>query len=565
MPVTQAVTQEDVLKALKRIRGPDLEGNIVELGLLSEIAIKDGRVSFAITVPAARAEELEPLRQAAQQVVGELPGVATAVVVLTADRPADRSGGASSSSSQPPGPARAESPRVQAARAAQQQGSAPANAAPPKATGPNLDQGHAHDHGHDHDHGHHHGHNHAPAPAARPAPAPIAAGAPGRKPGAIPGVKHLIAVASGKGGVGKSTVAVNLALAFKDLGLRTGLMDADIYGPSQAKLLGMTGKPQNGPKGKPEPLEAYGLRAMSMGLLVDEGTPLILRGPMVTSALNQMLRDFDWPGEGGDLDVMVIDMPPGTGDIQLSLAQSVPLSGAVIVCTPQDLALIDARKGIAMFQKVDVPILGVVENMSYYLCPKCGERADIFGHGGAKHEAEKSGLPFLGAIPLHIEIRETSDTGKPVVATAPDSPNAKAFRDVAAAVWANLQEGGAQNAGAKQTTPPRLDLSADKSYLTVSFENGAKYDLPAELLRVMSPSAEVQGHSPSQRVTVGKKRNVRIKDLRAVGNYAMRIAFDDGHDTGLYSWPYLEELGRDKDKRWAQYLDELKKKGLTRE
>ncbi len=543
-----AITHEDVLKALKRIRGPDLESNIVELGLLSEIAIKDGRVSFAITVPAARAEELEPLRQAAQQVVGELPGVTSAIVVLTADR----ASGVGRPSAPPAAPHRAESPRVQAARAAQQ----PA-AAPPNATG------HAHHHGPSH--GHSHGHSHGSAPATRPSPAPIAAGAPGRKPGAIPGVKHLIAVASGKGGVGKSTVAVNLALAFQAMGLRTGLMDADIYGPSQAKLLGMTGKPQNGPKGKPEPLEAYGLRAMSMGLLVDEGTPLILRGPMVTSALNQMLRDFDWPGDGGDLDVLVIDMPPGTGDIQLSLAQSVPLSGAVIVCTPQDLALIDARKGIAMFQKVDVPVLGVVENMSYFLCPKCGERSDIFGHGGAAHEAEKSGLPFLGGIPLHIEIRETSDTGKPVVATAPDSPNAKAFRDVAAATWANLQNGGLQKAGASKIPPPRLELSADKSYLTVSFEGGATYDLPAEMLRVMSPSAEVQGHSPSQRVTVGKKRNVRIKDLRAVGNYAMRIAFDDGHDTGLYSWPYLEELGRDKDKRWAQYLDELKKKGLTRE
>ena len=521
-----ALTPAEILTTLRRIRGPDLEGNIVDLGLVSEIAIKDGRVSFAITVPSARAAELDPLRQAAQQVVSELPGVTQAIVVLTADRPA----GASS----PPRP-RAESPRVQAARAAQPD--APKQGATARSGG--------HSHGHDHSHGHNH------APAARQA---------ATRPGTVPGVKHLIAVASGKGGVGKSTVAVNLALAFKAMGLRAGIMDADIYGPSQAKLLGLKGKPQAGTNGRMQPLEAYGLRAMSMGLLVDEGTPLILRGPMVTSALNQMLRDFDWPGDGGDLDVLVIDMPPGTGDIQLSLAQSVPLSGAIIVCTPQDLALIDARKGLAMFQKVDVPVLGIIENMSYFNCPKCGERSDIFGHGGAEHEARKQSLPFLGAIPLHIEIRELSDSGKPVVATHPDGANARAFRDIAAAAWAGI------DAAAKgKTAPPKLTVAPDASFLTVSFEGGTSYDLSAEMLRVMSPSAEVQGHSPSQRVTVGKKRHVKIKDLRPVGNYAVRIAFDDGHDTGLYSWTYLEELGRERDARWAGYLAELKQKGLSRE
>jgi ATP-binding protein involved in chromosome partitioning len=253
-------------------------------------------------------------------------------------------------------------------------------------------------------------------------------------------------------------------------------------------------------------------------------------------------------------------MPPGTGDIQLSLAQSVPLSGAIIVCTPQDLALIDARKGLAMFQKVDVPVLGIVENMSYFTCPKCGERAEIFGHGGAQHEAERLKLPFLGAIPLHIEIRELSDSGKPVVATHPDSPNARAFRDIAAAAWS-----GIESAGAQKTAPPKLEVAPDKSFLTVSFDGSESTDLAAELLRVMSPSAEVQGHSPSQRVTVARKRNVKIKELRPVGNYAVRIAFDDGHDTGLFSWSYLAELGRDKEKRWEQYLAELKAKGLTRE
>jgi ATP-binding protein involved in chromosome partitioning len=537
-----AVTPEQILATLKRIRGPDLESNIVELGLVSEIVVKNGRVSFAITVSAERAGELEPLRQAAEQVVGEMPGVETAMVVLTADRAGGRGGQAAAA----PGP-KAESPRVAAARAGGQQGPVPA---PPAAAGPGGQQ---HSHGHDHAHGHSHSHA-VPGSGAQPG------GQPGRKPGAVPGVKNLVAVASGKGGVGKSTVAVNLALAFKALGYRTGIMDADIYGPSQPKLLGLTGKPTVGANNKLQPMEAYGLRVMSMGLLVDEATPVVWRGPMAVSALNQMLREVDWAGSDGDLDILVIDMPPGTGDIQLSIAQQVPLAGAIIVCTPQDLALIDARKGLAMFNKVDVPVLGIVENMSYFLCPKCGERSDIFGHGGAEHEAERLGLPFLGAIPLHIEIRELSDSGKPVVATQPDSPNAKAFRDVAGVAWAALQAG----AGSK-AAPPKLDVSTDKTSLKVGFTGGASYDLPAEMLRVMSPSAEVQGHSPSQRVTVAKKRSVKIKELRAVGNYATRITFDDGHDTGLYSWTYLEELGREKDKRWAQYLDELKAKGLARE
>ncbi len=374
----------------------------------------------------------------------------------------------------------------------------------------------------------------------------------------MPGVKHVVAVASGKGGVGKSTVAVNLALAFKAMGLKTGILDADIYGPSQPKLLGIKGKPRVDEKNKLHPSEAYGIKAMSMGLIVDEATPVVWRGPMVIQALNQMLREVAW-ADDGDLDVLVIDMPPGTGDIQLSIAQQVPMSGAIIVCTPQDLALIDARKGLAMFQKVDVPVLGIVENMSYFMCPKCGERSEIFGHGGAEHEAERLSLPFLGAIPLHIEIRELSDTGKPVVATHPDGPNAMAFRAIAEAAWAGVL------AGKGVGEPPKLELGSDKSFLKVSFAGGASYELSAEMLRVMSPSAEVQGHSPSQRVTVGRKRNVKIKDLRPVGNYAVRVAFDDGHDTGLFSWTYLGELGREKDARWAQYLAELKAKGLSRE
>jgi ATP-binding protein involved in chromosome partitioning len=248
-------------------------------------------------------------------------------------------------------------------------------------------------------------------------------------------VKNIIAVASGKGGVGKSTTAANLAIALKDQGLKVGVLDADIYGPSMPRLLGVHGQPQQLAGNKLDPMRAYGLKVMSMGFLVDEETPMIWRGPMVMSALSQMLKDVAW----GDLDVLVVDMPPGTGDAQLTMAQQVPLAGAVIVSTPQDLALIDARKGLNMFKKVNVPVLGLVENMSTFLCPHCGKPSDIFGHGGAKQEAQKLGVPFLGEIPLTMAVRETSDEGKPVVATDPESPVAQAYRELAAAAWEELE------------------------------------------------------------------------------------------------------------------------------
>jgi len=303
------------------------------------------------------------------------------------------------------------------------------------------------------------------------------------------------------------------------------------------------------------PMQGYGLQVMSMGFLVDEGTPIIWRGPMVVSALNQMLREVAW----GELDVMVIDMPPGTGDVQLTMAQQVPLSGAIIVSTPQDLALIDARNGLNMFRKVDVPVLGIIENMSYFICPKCGERSDIFGHGGAEVEAQKLGIPFLGAVPLHMEIRSRSDSGQPVVATNPDSPHAQIYRDIAAKAWTELE-----SARGARINPPKLELAPNRDALKVTFEDGESHELTAEMLRVMSPSAEVQGHSPDQRVTVARKRHVKISDLQPVGNYAVRIVFDDGHDTGLYTWGYLRTLGREKEIRWAAYLRELEEKGLTR-
>lgn len=252
---------------------------------------------------------------------------------------------------------------------------------------------------------------------------------------AIPGIRHIIAVASGKGGVGKSTTAVNLALGFHALGLKTGLMDADIYGPSLPRLMGLSGRPQSKDGKTLEPMEGFGIKVMSMGFLIPEDTAMIWRGPMVMSAINQLLRDVNW----GTLDILVADLPPGTGDAQLTMAQQVPLSGAVIVSTPQDIALLDAKKGINMFQKVAVPILGIVENMSYFACPHCGQRSDIFAHGGARHEAEKQNVPFLGEIPLALEIRETSDSGTPIVHQSPQSAHAEVYRSMAKQVWESLQ------------------------------------------------------------------------------------------------------------------------------
>ncbi len=371
-----SVTKETVIDKLKTVRGPDFEGDIVGLGMVSDIFIADQKVFFSITVPAARAQELEPLRAAAERAVKSIPGVAGAVVALTAEK---KGGGMEARVPPKPQPA-----------------------APP------------------------------PAPAARPH---THGGARDGKRG-VPGVEAIIAVASGKGGVGKSTTAVNLALGLAANGLKVGVLDADIYGPSMPRLLGIRGKPQTVDGKVLKPMENYGLKVMSMGFLVEEETPMIWRGPMVMSALTQMLREVEW----GALDVLVVDMPPGTGDAQLTMAQQVPLAGAVIVSTPQDLALIDARKGLNMFRKVDVPLLGIVENMSYFIAPDTGKRYDIFGHGGARKEAERLGVSFLGEVPLEMSIRETSDQGTPVVVSNPDGAAAKVYRGIAAKVWERLQE-----------------------------------------------------------------------------------------------------------------------------
>ena len=287
--------------------------------------------------------------------------------------------------------------------------------------------------------------------ADAPSPGPGQPGGPVPKMGApklLPGVASIVAVASGKGGVGKSTTSVNVALGLAAAGHKVGLLDADIYGPSMPRMMGITGKPNSSDGHNLDALENYGIKVMSMGFLVEEDTPMIWRGPMVQSALEQMMRDVNW----GELDVMIIDMPPGTGDAQLTMAQKVPLTGAIIVSTPQDIALLDARRGLNMFRKVDVPVLGLIENMSYFNCPHCGERSDIFSHGGAKSEAERLGMDFLGEIPLHISIRETSDGGNPIVVSEPDGEHSKAYRAIADKVWDSI----GRTLGAQTQAAPKI-------------------------------------------------------------------------------------------------------------
>jgi ATP-binding protein involved in chromosome partitioning len=356
------VTEQQIMDALKAVVEPDSKQDIVALGMVSGLVVKDGNVGFAIEVDPRKGAQMEPLRKAAERAVDALEGVLSVTAVLTA---------------------------------------------------------------------------HKDAAAGQPQGAPAQAAAPGAAGVMVPGVKSIVAVASGKGGVGKSTAAVNLALGLATLGLRVGMLDADIYGPSLPRMMGISGRPVSDDGKTLRPMENYGVKCMSMGFLVAEDTPMIWRGPMVQSALQQMLRDVDW----GELDIMIVDMPPGTGDAQLTMAQQVPLSGAVIVSTPQDIALLDARKGLNMFRKVDVPVLGIIENMSYFACPNCGHVSHIFSHGGARREADKLGMAFLGEIPLDTEIRETSDGGRPIVVSQPDSAHAKAFVAIAQTVWDRVAAG----------------------------------------------------------------------------------------------------------------------------
>jgi ATP-binding protein involved in chromosome partitioning len=373
MPMS-AVTQDRVLAALRQVIDPDRSQDIVSLGMISGVQVREGHVGFAIEVDPQRGPKLEPLRKAAERAVERLEGVLSVTAVLTAEAKPGRGGAPTQS------PTRGHAPH----------------------------------------------------------------GGTGAGKALVPGVKTIVAVASGKGGVGKSTVAVNLALAFAANGRKVGILDADIYGPSMPRMMGIAGKPTSRDGRALEPMRNYGIKCMSMGFLVPEETPMIWRGPMVMSAIQQMLRDVEW----GELDILVVDLPPGTGDAQLTMAQQVPLSGAVIVSTPQDIALLDARKGLNMFLKVDVPVLGIVENMSYFLCPHCGERSEIFSHGGARREAAKLGTDFLGEVPLDIAIRETSDGGKPIVVADPEGAHAQLFRAMAERLWAKLS-GGPQRVAPK--------------------------------------------------------------------------------------------------------------------
>jgi ATP-binding protein involved in chromosome partitioning len=395
-----SIDEATIIKALAGVRDDQNGGDLVSLGMVSGLVLKDGHVAFAIEVDPARGEKAEPLRAAAERTVFALPGVLSVTAVLTA-----QTKGKGAPKGPPP--------------------TMPSRGAP---------------HGHAHTHGPGDGHDHGPA--ERPhggLPPPGQRGTAHLRPEKplMPGVKHIIAVASGKGGVGKSTTATNLALALKGLGLKVAIFDADIFGPSQPRMLGVAGKRPTSEDGKIiEPIAAFGMKVMSIGFMMNEEDPVVWRGPMVMGALEQMMRDVRW----GEIDVMVVDMPPGTGDTQLTMTQRVPLSGAVIVSTPQDIALIDARKGLAMFKKVNVPILGIIENMSTYICPNCGHEEHIFGHGGARLEATRLACEFLGELPLDIAIRTTSDAGTPIVVSQPKGKHAEAYRRIAERVWEKLQE-----------------------------------------------------------------------------------------------------------------------------
>ena len=375
------LNKKKVLEALDKVPHPKAGKGVVSAGAITDVAINDGMVHVTLQIEQGTAGIMEGVRKKCEQAVSKLSGVKQARVVMTAHS----------------GPAKEADPR--------RTPGAGQNQAPRKAGS----KGKGFSHGH------------------RPPPAP--------EP--IPGIKRILAIASGKGGVGKSTTAINLAAAFKQKGWRVGVMDCDIYGPSVQKMLGAGDKAGFTEDDRIRPVTRHGMKAMSMGYLVPEGTATVWRGPMVIGAVQQLLNGVEW-AEDGDLDVLVVDLPPGTGDAQLTLVQTVPLTGAVIVSTPQDIALIDAKKAHNMFEKTGTPLLGMIENMSTFVCPKCGEHTDIFGHGGARETAEKLGIPFLGEVPLHLNIRTTADEGEPIVLAEPDSDYAKIYQDMAGKLMAEM-------------------------------------------------------------------------------------------------------------------------------
>lgn len=391
------VSEAAIRACLAGIADPETGKNLLEADMVSGITIKDGQVMVALAVTEDRAKAMEPVRKMATEKLRALAGIQQALVILTSEKPAPR----------------LKTPNMtKKSMMAQREAHKKAN----KET--NEEKG-------------------------QPA-----------KPSGLDAIDKIIAVASGKGGVGKSTTAVNLALALKEQGLKIGLLDADIYGPSLPRMLGVTGRPPSPDGEMMHPLTGHGVKVMSMGFLVPEGQPVIWRGPMVMGAVNQMLRDVAW----GELDILVVDLPPGTGDAQLSMVQNSgkngKLAGAVIVSTPQDIALIDARKGLKMFEKVNVPVLGIVENMSYFRCPHCHEVSDIFGHGGAEAEAKILGCDFLGAVPLHLAIRQTSDAGNPIMLAAPTSAEAQSYRDIGKRVLEGLARLTQQGAPIGQDQKP---------------------------------------------------------------------------------------------------------------
>ncbi len=369
------LSKKKVMDALETVIHPKTGTSVVSAGAITDVSVKDGEVYVTLQIDQGTAGIMEGVRKKCDEAVGKLSGVKSVRTVMTA-----HSGATGTNGAKPTG--QNQAPKKQAF-----------------------------------------GHGKRPPPTPEP----------------IKGIKRIIAVASGKGGVGKSTTSINLAAAFASLGWKVGVFDCDIYGPSVQRMLGEGAKPEFTKDDMIRPVTRHGMKAMSMGYLVPEGKATVWRGPMVIGAVQQLLNGVAW-AEDGDLDVLVVDLPPGTGDAQLTLVQTVPLSGVVIVSTPQDIALIDARKAYDMFTKTETPILGMIENMSTFICPKCEEHTDIFGHGGARETAREKDIPFLGEIPLHLDIRTNADAGTPIVLSAPDSEHAKRYLEVAKGLMAKTAE-----------------------------------------------------------------------------------------------------------------------------